>query len=153
MWDCRFWHRRVWRWLSSGKLRRVVWYKMTDVSELLTASVLMMKTVSTSETSVNIYQTTRCNMPEDSHLHEISMFNSGLQSTSPQSTPFQKKKHLWTNRGCYYNVRKTVRCVGPVHNRLTLRSIMVNICPTCLTICKSAFFVSYDSQCKQSLYP
>jgi hypothetical protein len=30
---------------------------------------LMMQAVSTSETSVNFYQTTRRNIPEDSHLH------------------------------------------------------------------------------------
>jgi hypothetical protein len=29
---------------------------------------LMMEAVSTSETSVNFYKTTRCNNPEDSHL-------------------------------------------------------------------------------------
>jgi hypothetical protein len=38
-------------------------YKITDVSEVLTASII------TSETSVNFYQTTRCNIPLDSHLH------------------------------------------------------------------------------------
>jgi hypothetical protein len=31
--------------------------------------VLMMEAASTSETSVNFYQTTRCNIPEDSRLH------------------------------------------------------------------------------------
>jgi hypothetical protein len=44
----------------------------TDVSEVLAASItttLMMEPTSTSETSVNFYQTTRCNNPEDSHLH------------------------------------------------------------------------------------
>jgi hypothetical protein len=30
---------------------------------------LMMETVNTSETSVNFYETTRCNIAEDSHLH------------------------------------------------------------------------------------
>jgi hypothetical protein len=30
---------------------------------------LMMEAVSTSETSANVYQTTRRNNPEDSHLH------------------------------------------------------------------------------------
>jgi hypothetical protein len=30
---------------------------------------LMMEAVSSSETSVNIYQTTQCNIPEESHLH------------------------------------------------------------------------------------
>jgi hypothetical protein len=63
------------RWLSSGLLRRLDWYKFTNVSEVLSASIittisaLMMKAVSTSETSVNLYQTTRRNNPENSHLH------------------------------------------------------------------------------------
>jgi hypothetical protein len=50
-------------------LRSVVSYKLTDVSELLrtTASIiaLMMEAVSTSETSVNFYETKRRNIPED----------------------------------------------------------------------------------------
>jgi hypothetical protein len=48
----------------------------TDVSEVLTTSIiratiirsLMMEVVRTSETSVNFYQTTRCNITEDSYL-------------------------------------------------------------------------------------
>jgi hypothetical protein len=53
-------------------LRRVVWQKITNVSEVLTASIiraLVMEAVITSETSVNFYQTARRNNPEDSHLH------------------------------------------------------------------------------------
>jgi hypothetical protein len=52
-------------------LRRAVWYKFTDVSELLNASSIMtmMEAVSTSETSVNFYPTTRRKIPEDSQLH------------------------------------------------------------------------------------
>jgi hypothetical protein len=47
---------------------------LTDVSEVLTVSnirviTLMMEATSTSETSVNIYQTTRRNIPEGSHHH------------------------------------------------------------------------------------
>jgi hypothetical protein len=47
---------------------------LIDVLQLLTASIiifidLMMEAVSTSETSVNFYETTRHNIPEDSHLH------------------------------------------------------------------------------------
>jgi mannose/fructose-specific phosphotransferase system component IIA len=43
----------------------------TGVSEVLTALniTLMMEAASTSETSANFYQTTRRNIPEDSHLH------------------------------------------------------------------------------------
>jgi hypothetical protein len=53
-------------------LRRVVWY-FTNVSEVLAASIIkammMMEALSTSKTLVNFYQTTRCNNPENSHLH------------------------------------------------------------------------------------
>jgi hypothetical protein len=34
----------------------------------------MIEAGSTSETSVNIYQTTRCNIPEDGHLDILRMF-------------------------------------------------------------------------------
>jgi hypothetical protein len=37
------------------------------------AYYLMMEAVSTSETSVNIYQITRLNIPEDSHLTLVAM--------------------------------------------------------------------------------
>jgi hypothetical protein len=41
---------------------------------------LMMEAVSTSETSVSFYQTTRHNIPEDSHLH-----TRGRQTLKSQS--------------------------------------------------------------------
>jgi hypothetical protein len=52
-------------------LRHVVWYKLTDVSEVLTACIitLMTEAVSTSETSVNFFETKWRNIPEDSYLH------------------------------------------------------------------------------------
>jgi hypothetical protein len=48
-------------------LRRVVWYKLTDVPEVLAASIisaLMMGAESISETPADFYQTTRRNIPE-----------------------------------------------------------------------------------------
>jgi hypothetical protein len=42
----------------------------TDVSEVL-AIALMMEAASTSETSVNFSQTTRRNIPEDSHSYSL----------------------------------------------------------------------------------
>jgi hypothetical protein len=59
--------------MTSGLLRRVVWLNFTDVSEVLAAAArlthhLMVEAVSTSEASVNFYQTTWRNEPEDSHL-------------------------------------------------------------------------------------
>jgi hypothetical protein len=48
----------------------------------------MMETVGTSETSVSIYQTTRHNMPEDSHVHTNRTLNlNGDQSVLPSQPP------------------------------------------------------------------
>jgi hypothetical protein len=49
-------------------LRRVFWWKLTDLSEVI---ALMMEAIRTSETSVNFYQTARRNIPEDSHLEPL----------------------------------------------------------------------------------
>jgi hypothetical protein len=40
LWDLRFSRRRERRWLPSGLLRRVIWYKFTDVSEVLDTSII-----------------------------------------------------------------------------------------------------------------
>jgi hypothetical protein len=58
---------------------------LTDISEYLTVAIikamnklnvesitLMMETVRSSETSVSIYQTARCYIPEDSHLQDLN---------------------------------------------------------------------------------
>jgi hypothetical protein len=44
-------------------LRQEVWLILTSVSEVLGA--LLMEAARTSETSANLYQTTRCVLPED----------------------------------------------------------------------------------------
>jgi hypothetical protein len=52
-------------------LRLVVWSKFTDVSEVLAVpiiramSTVMMEAASISETSLNVCQTARLNVPED----------------------------------------------------------------------------------------
>jgi 16S rRNA C1402 (ribose-2'-O) methylase RsmI len=62
-------------------LRRVVWQKFTDVSEVLTASIiramiaLIIEAARTSETLVNFYQTTRRYNPEHSHLRTHRLEN------------------------------------------------------------------------------
>jgi hypothetical protein len=54
-------------------LLRVVWCKFTEVSEVLAAFIIraiaLIEAERISEMSVNFYQTTRHNIPEDSHLH------------------------------------------------------------------------------------
>jgi hypothetical protein len=69
LWDFRFSRRRVWRWFSSVMLRRVV-------------IVLLMEAVSTSETSVNIHETTQCNIPEDNHLHKLVCSQNVLNNSN-----------------------------------------------------------------------
>jgi hypothetical protein len=64
-WDFRLPRWRVWRWLSSGMLRRVIWQILTDVSEVITAFI--MRTISKT---VSVYHTTRRNIPEHSHIQE-----------------------------------------------------------------------------------
>jgi hypothetical protein len=91
-------------------LRCVVWYKFTDVSEVLIASIviaLMMEAVNTSETSVNFYQTTQHNIPEDSHLH-----------TCRRDNP---KSHLLCNILIEFTIPMTVV-------RLIKICLKVNIC-------------------------
>jgi hypothetical protein len=59
-----------------------------DVSEVLASSIirvmmaLITEAASTSETSVNVYQTTRRNNPADSHLHTRRREN--LKSHQPK---------------------------------------------------------------------
>jgi hypothetical protein len=45
------------------------------------AIALMMEAASTSEKSVNFYHTTRCNNPEDSHLHSRRLKNLKFHQT------------------------------------------------------------------------
>jgi hypothetical protein len=42
---------------------------LCHVASIIRVNALMMEAATTSETSVNLYHTTWCNNPEDSHLH------------------------------------------------------------------------------------
>jgi hypothetical protein len=72
------------RWLSSGMLRRVVWQKFDDVSQVMTGATntasmiaLMMVAVSTCETSVYFYKITRRSIPEGCNLRNMQCYLSG----------------------------------------------------------------------------
>jgi hypothetical protein len=52
---------------------------------------LMMEAVSTSETSVNFYETTRCNIPEDRHL----------RSSRRQNLKSEKSLFIWKPACCW----------------------------------------------------
>jgi hypothetical protein len=49
-------------------LRRDVWWKLADVAEVFAVFIIGAMRVSTPETSMNFYQTTLRNNPEDSRL-------------------------------------------------------------------------------------
>jgi hypothetical protein len=53
---------------------------ITDVSEEITTSIiaLITKAARTSESSVNVYQTTWCSIPEDGHLYNRRRENLNL---------------------------------------------------------------------------
>jgi hypothetical protein len=42
---------------------------INKINKKMTVIILMMEAVSTSKTLVNVYQTTRLNIPENSHFH------------------------------------------------------------------------------------
>jgi hypothetical protein len=86
-------------------LRHVVWWKFTDVTELIAASIIRVTSkprapASTSETSVNFYQTTRHNNPQDSHVHTCRRENlkfHGLTLVCSGRTPKSKEiKASWS---------------------------------------------------------
>jgi hypothetical protein len=54
----------------------------------------MMEAVSMSETSVNFYETTRRNMPEESHLHITIVFFHGHQVMSSIREVFHPKRQV-----------------------------------------------------------
>jgi hypothetical protein len=56
-----------------------MWWKFTDVSEVLAASIitLLKEAANVSETSVNLYQTTWRNNAGDSHLHYLVLIKYG----------------------------------------------------------------------------
>jgi hypothetical protein len=64
--------------------------KFTDVSEVLAAPIiraiiLMMEAVSICETWVNFYQTTRCNIPEESYLHFGKVYSGYAEETNSKN--------------------------------------------------------------------
>jgi hypothetical protein len=83
------------KWGLNWKLRvKIKMAVFCVVEQCSLKNALMMEAASTSETSVNLYQTTRCNNPADSHLHTRRREN--LKS--------HKSKNVWrktfeTNKG------------------------------------------------------
>jgi hypothetical protein len=96
-----------------GMLYFVVWYKFTDISEVITA--LMMEAVSTCETSVSFYQKTRRSTPEDGEVRtceHLSLLNAGRVSVRFATI---KMKGLYTGRRISENLTyDTIRGEGKV---------------------------------------
>jgi hypothetical protein len=79
------------RWLSCGMLSRVVWHVLTDVSGVLTASII-------TATSPHRQCLPQRSIPEDNHLHcrccnlQSHMFNL-LQVTQKPCIPVSKETY------------------------------------------------------------
>jgi hypothetical protein len=56
----------------SGVRGPVISQEQANVSDVCTAIALMMEAISTSETSVNFYDTTQRNSPDGCHLHTLT---------------------------------------------------------------------------------
>jgi hypothetical protein len=54
--------------LSGRSLSTIQMFAVSVIKAIITIIALMMEAVSTFETSVKLYQSTRCNIPKDSHL-------------------------------------------------------------------------------------
>jgi hypothetical protein len=61
--------------------------KMAAFCVIALCSMVMMEAASTSETSVNFYQTTWCNNPEDNHLHTHNAFVKTALNACLKNTP------------------------------------------------------------------
>jgi hypothetical protein len=91
-------------------LHCVVWYILTIISEELTVSIIRVfitltkEAVSSSEISVNIYQITHSNIPEESHIHTCHHENlkSNLISTHSQLFGVTSPKMGTTHERFYY---------------------------------------------------
>jgi hypothetical protein len=86
--------------------------EVTDVSEVLAASIIrVMEAASTSENSVNFYQTTRHNIPEDCHLH----------TRRRENLKYHQVKILPDEYNCYimwYNDLSETTCFDFIKSRL-----------------------------------
>jgi hypothetical protein len=63
--------------LTAARVKNTVFWVVASSLVEVYRIVLMMEAARASETSVNFYQTTRCN-PEDSHLLQKKMFEKGI---------------------------------------------------------------------------
>jgi hypothetical protein len=81
-------------------LRRIVWYKFTDVSEVLTASNIraMMEAVSTSEMLVNFYQTTRLSIPQVNRIFTIRVPSQVSYTKSLGIFDYDTAKYIWMSK-------------------------------------------------------
>jgi hypothetical protein len=121
-WDFLFSRRQMWKFLSSWILRREFWQRLTDVSQVFTASVMrtmVMEAVSTSETSVNFYWTTWHTNSEHRHLH-ICILSSLTPVFQTAYFHFLAKRAWWHSywSWCYWRAKKHRRLLKILESEL-----------------------------------
>jgi hypothetical protein len=94
---------------------------------LLGCCALMMEAVSTSETSVDFYQTTRCKIPKDSQLHtrrrENQKSHQGCVCSPPCPTDSAIFSH-WVLQALIPGVKRTERKAERTAPSVPLRSFV-----------------------------
>jgi hypothetical protein len=116
-WDFRFSCRRVWRWLSSGMLRRVVWWKFTIVMSLTRTVILI--PFQLFEVMI-LWMTGSIHITIISKRTELTPWKSSYREASSRSAR-EIHRHLW-KADVHYRVHKNppldslLRPMNPVDN-------------------------------------
>jgi hypothetical protein len=166
-WDFRFSPLRIWRWPYSGLLNRLVWYKFTDVSEVLVfvhrhlLFAQNTKAAGISETSVNFYQTRQGNNLEDGHLQDACCFWVSFQAGSLSTADFLEQywcllvniQWIWTVHALLGKSKfRSWSCVGHdskwhaharTHTHLQFPGLLYPV--------SVKFFKKWAGKCQQSL--
>jgi hypothetical protein len=126
--------------LSSGMFRLVLLQNLTGVSEVLTDSglplydhqlfrsrlliALMIEAVSTFEMSVSVHQTTRRNIPENSHLYSLPCSQQPTTGPYPETVESSSEPHLNESLVKYKVVRIRNSVFVDIDHRLYLIKLL-----------------------------
>jgi hypothetical protein len=121
-WYFRFQRRQMWGWLSRDAVPCSL-VEISNLSNVLTASIIRAIARSTIESQINFYQTTRCNVPQDRHLltrhHSICSYTPKWSlrvrwAASMTDVSNVVTKCSWSlNLGCPVKIRNSRKCFLP----------------------------------------
>jgi hypothetical protein len=117
----------LWRWLSSGLYRRVVWYKFSDISEVLPASIIRVTHRPNDRGSQ--YLRNVCKLLPDqtarktaSHFHTRRTENLFVRVMSKFRTVYLQRFILWVT-ACTFDARAASRWHRSDRTRVSARLV------------------------------